>query len=81
MIKGILFVGFVICISVIHTNMTSDKRSILKFIQYGFVGILFLEEIMELLAYGFRKSHLRAILFRNLVLVYCIIYMFVDSFI
>ena len=45
-IRGILFVTFLITMSLFKSNMTSEEKLVLKYIKYVFVGILFMEELI-----------------------------------
>lgn len=45
-IKGIFFITFLITMSLVKSNMTSEEKSILNYIRYLFVGILFMEEFI-----------------------------------
>lgn len=55
LVKGIFFLVFLITMSLFKSNMSIGEKQILKYIQFVFVGILFLEEFIELLAFGFKK--------------------------
>lgn len=80
-IKGIFFLGFVVCISFFHSNMSNEEETILKYTLFGFVGIMIFEEIIELLAYGIRMQYKKTIILRNIVIIYCIIYMIIDAYV
>lgn len=78
-VKGIFFVGFLVTMSMFKSNMSQDERIITKYIQYGYVGILFFEQVIEYMAFGVRKDYIRSMLFKSFVLVYCIIYVIVNE--
>lgn len=48
--------GFMIAMSFFKSNMSDQEKLILKYVQYAFVGILFLEECIELLAFGLKPN-------------------------
>ena len=77
-VQGILFLGFLISMSTFTTNMNPQQRKVLVYVQYAFVIILIIEYILEFLAFGIRPQYKRSFIFKNIVLIYCTVYVIVD---
>ena len=76
-VQGILFCTFLISMSLFATNMSAFKREILLRIQEAFVIVLILEYLIDLLSFGIRPEYRRSFIFKNIVLIYCVIYVII----
>lgn len=64
--------------SLFTTNMSTRQRQALVYVQYAFVIILIIEYVLEFLAFGVRPEYKRSFIFKNIVVIYCTVYVIVD---
>ena len=72
--QGIIFISFLVSMSLYRSNMEQEERNSLKYTQYAFIGVLLIEYILEFLAFGIRKDYIRVVIFKNIALIYGITY-------
>ena len=77
-VQGVFFLGFLISMSLFTTNMSTRQRQALVYVQYAFVIILIIEYVLEFLAFGVRPEYKRSFIFKNIVVIYCTVYVIVD---
>lgn len=78
MIQGILFLGFLVSMSLFKTNMSSLERRALDRVQQVYVAVLILEYMIEFMAFGVRTEYKRSFIFKNVVVAYCTIFVILD---
>ena len=59
--------------------MSYNKKEILKNIQYLFVAILICEYLIQILAFGYRPEHKKLFIYKNIVVVYALVYVIVSE--
>lgn len=72
--QGTIFLSFLIVMSLYYSTMPVAERVALTYVQYAYIGILLIEYIIELLAYGIRIDHKKELIFKNIVVAYAISY-------
>ena len=75
--QGFFFLSFLVSMSLFKTNMTSQEREGFEHVQQAFVIVLIIEYIIEFLAFGIRTEYKRSFIFKNIVVIYCTIYVII----
>lgn len=76
--QGLFFLIFLVSMSLFKSNMSSEEREALDRVQQAFVIVLILEYLIEFLAFGIRTEYKRSFIFKNIVVIYCVIYVILD---
>ena len=73
-VQGFFFISFLISNSLFKTGMSDNERHMLDYAQKGFVVVLIIEYLIEFMAFGVRTEYKISFIFKNIVVIYCVIY-------